>query len=208
MACTPGSEREKFLGTVVSILVGLMSTGLMFVSQSAGATVEASVVYASIFGNFIGYSGDILVAKQCFDAWDADLDSYVPVKYDQWDVQQRFIWYAKSLASKSFLRFILTVLIDIIVSLAIIDLVTQLLDDLKINFGVRDTIVAGLVSVLTFQIFVNEIRFNYAYNRSENFTHDIIVFAWASILILIYILLRKLNALSSKNFIKSPVQII
>lgn len=208
MACTQGTPREKFLGTVVSILVGLISTGILFLSQAAGATVEGAVVYASIFGNFVGYSGDVLVAKQCFDAWDADLGEYVPVKYDQWDVEKRFVWYVKSLASKSFLRFILTVLIDIIVSLAIIDLVTQLLDDLNINFGIRDTLIAGVVSVFTFQVFVNEIRFNYAYNRSDNFTHDLIVFAWASILIVIYILLRKLNAFSSKNFIKSPVQII
>jgi hypothetical protein len=208
MACTQGTPREKFLGTVVSILVGLISTGILFLSQAAGASVEGAVVYASILGNFIGYSGDILIAKQCFDAWDADLGEYVPVKFDQWDVEKRFVWYVKSLASKSFLRFILTVLIDIIVSLAIIDLITQLLDDLNINFGIRDTLIAGIVSVFTFQVFVNEIRFNYAYNRSDNFTHDLIVFAWASILIVIYILLRKLNAFSSKNFIKSPVQII
>lgn len=206
MACTQGTPREKFLGTIVSIVVGLLSTGVMLASQAAGGTVEASVVYANIIGNFVGYSGDVLVAKQCFDAWNGE--EYVPVKYDQWDVQKRFVWYAKSLASKSFLRFVLTVTIDIIVSLAIIDLVTQLLEDLGIKFGLRDTLVAGFVSVFTFQIFVNEIRFNYAYDRSDNFTHDLIVFAWASLLIVLYILLRKLNAFSSKKFFKSPVQVV
>lgn len=206
MVCSQGTPREKFLGTLVSILVGLMSTGILVVSQAGGASIEGSVVYANVIGNFLGYSGDVLVAKQCFDAWDGE--AYIPVKYDQWDVQNRFVWYVKSLASKSFLRFILTVTVDIIVSLAIIDLVTQLLEDLGIKFGIRDTLVAGLVSVFTFQVFVNEIRFNYAYNRSDNFTHDLIVFAWASLLLVLYILLRKLNAFSSKHLAGAPIPVV
>lgn len=206
MVCTQGSRREKIIGTVVSILVGLVSTGILFLAQTTGASVETAVIYASLFGNFIGYSGDVLVAKQCFDDWNGE--DYTLVKYDQWDVQKRFVWYVKSLISKSFVRFVLTVVIDIIVSLALIDLLTQLLDDLGIKFGIRDAVLSGLISMFTFQVFVNEIRFNYAYNRSDNFTQDLIVFAWASILIVIYILLRKLNAFSSSNFIKSPVQII
>lgn len=204
VACVQGSPREKFVGAVVSALVGLLSTGILVGAQTMGASTEASVVYANLIGNFMGYTGDILIAKECFDMWNGS--EYVPVKYDQWDVRNRFVWYLKSLASKSFLRFVLTVTIDLIVSLAIIDLVTQLLDDLGIKFKFRDAIVAGGVSVFTFQIFVNEIRFNYAYKRSSNFTHDLVVFMWASVLIVIYIMLRKLNVFESKHFVKSPVQ--
>lgn len=206
MVCSQGTPREKFIGTVVSVLVGLVSTGVLVASQTAGASIEGSVVYANLIGNFLGYSGDILVAKQCFDAWDGE--AYVPVRFDQWDVEKRFVWYVKSLASKSFLRFILTVSVDIIVSLVIIDLVSQLLEDLGIKFGFRDTLVAGAVSMFTFQIFVNEVRFKYAYTRSDNFTHDLIVFAWASILLVLYILLRKLNALSTTRLAEGPFPLV
>lgn len=206
MVCSQVTAREKFLGTVVSIVVGLLSTGILIAAEAAGASVDESVLYASLIGNFLGYSGDILIAKQCFDAWDGE--AYVPVRYDQWDVEKRFVWYVKSLVSKSFLRFVLTVTIDIIVSLAIIDIVTQLLEDLGIKFGLRNTLVAGLVSVFTFHVFVNEIRFNYAYSRSDNFTHDLIVFAWASTLIVVYILLRKLNALPSRQPAGVPTPVV
>lgn len=204
VACVQGTPREKYLGAAVSVLVGILSTGLLMGSQSMGATTETSVVLANLVGNFLGYTGDILIAKQCFDAWNGT--EYVPVKYDQWDVRNRFVWYLKSMASKSFLRFVLTVTIDLIVSLAIIDMVIQVLDDLNIKFRFRDAIIAGGVSIITFQVFVNEIRFNYAYNRSSNFTHDLIVFMWASLLIVIYVMLRKLNVFESKHFVKPAIQ--
>lgn len=205
VACVQGSPREKFVGAIVSVIVGLISTGILVGAQAVGASTEASVVYANLIGNFLGYTGDILVAKECFDAWTGS--EYVPVKYDQWDLQNRFVWYVKSLASKSFLRFVMTVTIDLIVSLAIIDLVTQLLDDLNVKFRFRDAIVAGGVSMVTFQIFVNEVRFNYAYKRASSFTHDLVVFMWASVLIVFYIMLRKLDVFESKNFVKSPIQL-
>lgn len=195
--CVQGSEREKTIGTVVSIVVGFISTGILVISQTLGASIETSVLITNILGNFIGYTGDVVVAKQCFDEWDGE--NYIPVNFDQWDIRRRFLWYLKSLISKSFIRFILTVVIDTMVSLAIIDLVTKLLDDLKIVFRFRNSLIAGVVSILTFQVFVNEIRFNYAYTRATDFTNDLIVYMWASILLILYILLKKLNMLSPKK---------
>lgn len=212
--CQPGSSKEKFIGTIVSIVVGGLAFAVLFAFEITGASTESAVVYTSMISNFVGYTGDILIAKQCFDEWEPigepgwfnDKGKYVPVQYDQWDLEKRFIWYIKSLASKSFVRFLLITVIDTIVSLAIIDLVIRSLENAKINFKFRNSVIAVLVSIFVFQIFVNDLRFRFAYTRTDNLTDDILLFTWASLALLIYIVIRKLTELEAHKS-KPPVQI-
>jgi hypothetical protein len=213
-SCEPGSSKEKFIGTIVSIVVGGIAFAVLFIFEILGISTESAVVYTSIISNFVGYTGDILIAKQCFDEWEPigepswfnDKGKYVPVQYDQWDVEKRFIWYIKSLASKSFIRFLLITVIDTLVSLAIIDLVIRSLEKANINFKFRNSVIAVLVSILVFQVFVNDLRFRFAYTRSQNLTDDILLFTWASLALLIYIVIRKLTDLESHRS-KSAVDI-
>lgn len=199
--CQPGSSKEKFIGTIASLIVGGISIAVLLTLEHIGVSTESAVIYTNIIGNFVGYTGDVMVAKQCFDEWESlggsgwfnDNGRYIPVKYDQWDIERRFIWYIKSLASKSFVRFLLIAVIDTLVSLAIIDLIIQSLDKAKINFKFRNSVVAVLVAIFTFQVFVNELRFKFAYTRTDNLTDDILLFVWASLAMLIYIVIRKLS---------------
>lgn len=184
-----GSAREKTLGAVCSVVVGIISSAFFIGSQALGVPLEAGFATSSVIGNFLGYTADILFAKRCFH--ETGPDGPELVAYDQWDLQRRFAWYLRSLVSRSFIRFVVTVVIDVIVCLAIIDLVSTSMDDLGIRFRMRDTVVATVVTMITFHSFINEMRFRYAYSAEDDITHDLIVYAWATILLVLYAMLRR-----------------
>lgn len=171
------------LGTVVSVVVGLLSSLLTEALQRANASLETAVFTSIVTGNVIGYIGDIMFAKcqfgdevYAFGAW-----------------RQKLVWLLRSFMSQEFVRFLLTVVIDILFSVTVTSLAVDALDRWGVRFSMRNSLVAGTVSVLTFLLFVNHLRFSYAYADDVPFSHDLIVYAWVSVMVAVFALRKALR---------------
>lgn len=88
--------------------------------------------------------------------------------------------------SKKFVKFVITVIIDVILIETIYNEVIKYLDKYKINFIYRDSIIAGTISLGTFLLFINSLRFNWAYADDDNLLIDVMMYIWFGLSILIY----------------------
>lgn len=129
-----------------------------------------------VIGNILSYSFDIIFAKQIFNK---EVIRYTDFRY-------RFTYLMNSYMSKKFVKFVLTVIIDVILIETIYNEVIKYLDKYKINFIYRDSIIAGTISLGTFLLFINSIRFNWAYADDDNLLIDIMMYIWFGLSILIY----------------------
>ena len=111
-----------------------------------------------VIGNILSYSFDIIFAKQIFNK--------EIVKYR--DFGYRFTYLINSYMSRKFLKFVITVIIDVILIETIYNEVIKYLDKYEIKFVYRDSIIAGSISIGTFLLFINSLRFNWAYADEEN----------------------------------------
>jgi hypothetical protein len=182
--CDKLIQTEKTRGIYVSIATSILSFIFMFALSFSPMSLETSIIVNNIVGNFIGYSGDVLIAKQCFESFNGD--EYVRVRYDQWDIEKRFLWYLQSLVSNVFMKFVFTVIIDILTTITLLDIVRTTLDKLNIKFKWRDVLIAATIPALIFILFGNELRFRYAYSKEDDFVVHLIVIAWAILSLMIY----------------------
>lgn len=86
--CDKLLNTEKTRGVYVSIVTSLISFAIFYGFSFTPMSLEMSIIINNIISNFIGYSGDVLIAKQCFEALNGD--EYVRVRYDQWDLEKTF----------------------------------------------------------------------------------------------------------------------
>jgi hypothetical protein len=168
----------------VSIVTSIISFIIMFGLSFSPMSLETSIIVNTVVGNFLGYSGDVLIAKQCFEAFNGD--EYVRVRYDQWDIEKRFVWYLQSLVSNVFMKFVFTVIIDILTTITLLDIARVIFDKLNIKFKWRDILIAATIPALIFILFGNELRFRYAYSKEDDFLVHLIVVAWAVLALMIY----------------------
>lgn len=88
------------MGIYVSLATSIVSFSILFGMSYTPMSLEGSVILGNVVSNFIAYSGDVLIAKQCYDLIvDGQMTK---VRFDQWDLEQRFFWYLRSLVSKTF----------------------------------------------------------------------------------------------------------
>lgn len=168
--CIPGSREEQRAGFVVSVIVGVITTIATAVLDTLGVPVTTNIAITSIAGNLLGFAGDILFAKRCFP-----------------EGQGRLEFLVRALFSRTFIRFLLILVIDVVVSSAVTRSILRTLDRLEIQFRFRDSVVALAVTAITFNVFVNQMRFRYAYAEDVPIQLDVLVFAWSTTLLVLYI---------------------
>lgn len=71
---------------------------------------------------------------------------------------------------KNIFKFVLIVSVDTVSTLVIIDMFISLFDSLNWKFKYMDQLIAALVPIITFLLFVNDIRVQYAYSADNDFT--------------------------------------
>lgn len=84
------------------------------------------------------------------------------------------------------MKFVFTVVIDIITTITILDICRSIFDRINIKFKWRDTLIAIIIPALIFLLFGNELRFRYAYSKEDDFVVHFIVVAWAVLSLMIY----------------------
>ena len=81
----------------------------------------------------------------------------------------------------------LTVILDIIIIYTVFEHLQKLMNKYDINFVYRDGIIVSLLSLITFFLYVNLLRFHWAYNTDVHPWMDVTIYAWISICLLIFL---------------------
>lgn len=178
---------EKVRGLLASLASGATASGLNFAGMAMGLSPGASSLLAVyILGNFLTYCFDILFAKREFyipSGYGAKRSEYEgPVAYGAIGV--RMAWLLQSMAGPQFFRYVISVIIDTLTGLAILKATIDTLDrnEILMDYRVyRDFGVSSIITLMTFFLFVNVLRFDWAYSDkpgTSDPTMNIVVLAW------------------------------
>lgn len=177
--------KEKLNGAIVGFVVGLLvfSLNLLGVQSMNLSAQTSSILFLYIIGNFLGYVFDILFAKEKF----RDVLSGVMKRVPYTDFKTRGRWLRKSFYQKYFFRFVISVIIEAITGIAILNAIIQYMDYHHIwkEWKLRNAAVGIFVAIINFVLFVNILRFDWAYNEDENPMLDMIVLMWMVLTMLI-----------------------
>ena len=183
---TPGNTftGEKFRGAVTSILTGSLAGGLNLLGVSLGMNpIVSASLFLYLVGNVLGYTFDILFAKQMFILPGESIEKMVP--YTAFG--PRLTWLMYSFFSKKFYRFIITVLIDTLIGLAVLKAALDFVNRRKwlMNWNQRDAFLAICVAIFTYLIYNNILRFDWAYRDTEEPFMILVVLMWISLVLML-----------------------
>ena len=170
--------KEKVRGMGASIVASLSGNTLNIFGQSVLGLnpLVSTALFLQVTGNFIGYMLDMVFAKEVINGMQVP---YV-------DILARVQFMVKSLGTTMFFKFIITVIIDTIVIVEMLNAALFILDANDIKFKFRDELVAASISFVTFILWTNALRFNWAYADTSNPIMDIVILAWLAIVIMIF----------------------
>lgn len=182
---------EKIRGAMTSVFSGGVSGTLNVLGVTVlGLSAPLSaVLMLYLFGSVFGYTMDILFAKSNFcipQGYNGKKPYQGHVSYI--DFAARGMWLLRSFVNKHFFRFVITVIIDTLIGLSLLHALTKYADDNNIltDFQYRNMFIAAAVSITTFFLFTNVLRFDWAYSDVESPLMDVVVLMWVAIVILVY----------------------
>lgn len=186
---SPGNTftAEKIRGLLASLASGATASGLNFAGIALGLSPAASsLLSVYILGNLLTYCFDILFAKRDFhipSGYGGKRSDYEgPVAYTAIGV--RMAWLLRSMVGPQFFRYVISVIIDTLTGLAILKTTLDILDEHEILMDYRvyrDFGVSSIITLMTFFLFVNVLRFDWAYSDKpgqSDHTMNIVVLAW------------------------------
>lgn len=182
-----GERARGIFGYIGAALVANYANVLLSKTNKLTIT-QSSFLAIYVFGNLIVYSFDILFAKEKFylSSYKGVSSYYGEVPYT--DINTRGFWLINSFYQKYFFRFLVTVVIDVIIGLNLLQYTVSKLDQLDIltKWKYRNLVVAAIVSAFTYFLYLGTLRFEWAYQYKENTTMNILVMIWVSLALLIY----------------------
>lgn len=170
---------EKVRGGLTSIVSGVTSGLLTVMGVNIGLSAPmSSAIFLYGVGNVVAYMLDIVFAKRAFDGAEVPYSA----------LGKRFAILAKSLLTTQFFRFVITAIIDCLVGIALLKASIKYMNehDILTGFKYRDTVVTIAIASFTFVLYVNTLRFDWAYSHTRNFTMDLIVYMWVSVALLMF----------------------
>lgn len=193
MLLTPADSfgSERFRGLLMSAISGVLANLLNFVGiKYMGLSVQlSSVLFLQVMGNVMGYILDILFAKKNFiinnfHGSGTNFDGPLPYR----EIGTRVKWLVNSFLSKQFYRFIITVIIDTLVSLSLLNWSIKAMDSKKIltEFKYRNFMLAALIAVGTFFLYNNILRFDWAYVDHDQPIFNVIILMWVTLVLMMY----------------------
>ncbi len=192
---------EKNMGKVTSITSVIIANLLNYILNIGfGLNIQQSTGISLYFvGNVLGYILDLLFAKKNLYLKDI-YGKTIKVK----DFNDRIKFLLLSFIDKYFIKFIILCVIDTIIGLILLKYTIILLDqyEILVNFKYRNLIVALLIPSITFFLYVNQLRFDWAYEYKENFLLNILMYIWLTIVLLFAINLNYDNPEMYKDFEK------
>ena len=194
------ARREKNLGVLTSAVSGATAYVLMYLFGLYGVPVSNASALMSVITNALGYVLDVLFAKKCYSDFGSGR-SYLLERMDQ-----KLAWLLQSLMSFGFVRFLITVAIDIMVSRFMLRYAQSVLDSAGIltSWRWRDSLLALFITFVNFNLFVNRIRFDWAYSIRPDPALDLIMFSWFSSLVVSLTIFDTVEAISKDSALPKP----
>lgn len=184
-------SEEKIRGMVTSIITGGISGGMNFGLTAAGLSPALSAFLGLyITGSLLGYVFDILFAKHEFfipRGYGGESGPYNgPVPYT--DVAARAMWMLHSFAGKHFFRYVITVIIDSLIGIVLLNAAIEYMDsnEFLMDFAFRDAFVAGGISIFTFILYNNILRFDWAYSEADDPLLNVTILMWSTLVLMIF----------------------
>lgn len=180
---TPLVTEEKIRGAFSSAIAGSISTGLnVFGVTVLGLNAPLSlIVMYYIFGGFVAYICDIIIAKYKFHG--------VHVPYTE--LGPRFMWLLSSFTDRFFVRFVVSIVIEALTAVALLDAVIITFD----HYGIwtegrartwRNLLLAVAVAAFIYVLFGNVLRYDWSLSETEHHTLNIVVMVWVAMAILVF----------------------
>ena len=193
------SSEETFRGFLTSIGTGSIVTILIYIGLYVfGMNVNnAAFIFNVIIGSVIAYSSDIIFAKKFFNLpyyggkqYDPESSS-IEVPYT--DFKTRFGWWINSFKGKYFTKFLTVSIIDSSIYLVLLDFIKGYMDKKDINFKFRDLLIVMLLPAITFFLYVNQLRFRWAYDPTDKPLMNILILVWLTIVFILNLIYFRFN---------------
>lgn len=179
-------QTEKGRGIISYVLAIAIANSLnVILTKYTTLTIEQSTFISMyLIGSIIVYSGDILIAKDSF--YLKEYGKVVSVPHTELLTRGR--WLLNSFADKYFLRFIITVIIDTLIGIALLRYAIKTANDLDIlpKWKYRNHLIVFIIAIFTYILYLSTLRFDWAYVHEEIMMINILMLAWASLAILVY----------------------
>ena len=161
---------EATRGIFTSLATLLISYSLLnyFHKARGWEHEDAHSVFVIVFGSILGYGLDILFAKEKFVIIGKTGNKPQKVNYS--DFNTRFKWLRNSYTQKYFVRFMITVFIDSIISLTMTEYIINRFNEEEFMMDkqdIRNIAITIIVMTFTFFLYVNPLRFEWAYKYKE-----------------------------------------
>lgn len=182
---------DKNRGLLTSAGSFTIANGLNYVLyKEMGYDIKESTFWSIyVLGSIMGYVLDILFAKSTLRVHGYKGHKVYYGKIPITDINTRGRFLLRSLISKHFIRFIVISIIDTIIGLSMIKFMIQIMDryNVLVNWEYRDLIIVIIVSSFTYNLYLNDLRFDWAYSYKDNFMLNILISVWFSLIILIVV---------------------
>ena len=176
-------KNEKNMGKLTSITSVIIANILNYILNIGfGINIQESTgISLYLIGNILGYVLDILFAKKNLYLIDKNGN---PKLIDNFNDKIKFVLL--SFIDKYFIKYVILCVIDAIIGLILLKYCIEILDENKIllNFKYRNLIVALLIPTVTYFLYVNDLRFDWAYEYNENFLLNVLMYVWLTIVLL------------------------
>ena len=193
------SSEETFRGLLTSIGTGSIVTILIYIGLYVFkmSVNNAAFIFNVLIGTIVAYSSDIIFAKKFFN-----LPSYGGKKYDPEsssievpynDFKTRLSWWISSFKGKYFTKFLTVSIIDSSIYLVLLDFIKGYLDKKDINFKFRDLLIVMLLPALTFFLYVNQLRFRWAYDPADKPLMNILILVWLTVVFILNLIYFRFN---------------
>lgn len=174
---------EQNVGKLTSIISVIVANVLnIFLNVGLGLNIQQSTgLSIYVVGNILGYVLDLLFAKRKLYMKDENGKPKLIKNFND-----RVIFLLFSFYSKYFFKFLILCIIDTAIGLILLKYAILMLDKHKIlvDFKYRNLLLALIIPAITFGLYVNQLRFNWAYEFKENLVLSIIMYMWLTIILL------------------------
>jgi|TARA_B110000259_G_scaffold188275_1_gene246145 hypothetical protein len=178
-------RKEKSKGILTSAISFSAANVLnIFLNTSMEMNIQKSTFLSLyLFGNIFAYSLDIMFAKEKLFV----NNKYEKVPLTDYSTRSKFL--ISSFFNKYFARYMILGIIDSIIGLILLKFFINLMNkyELLMDWKYRDVIIASFVVAFTYQLYLNHLRFDWAYEYKENFLLNIIIYIWFTLIILIVV---------------------
>ena len=195
------NTQETFRGFLTSLGNSLFISIIMTICKlNLKMDVQTiALLINTIMGNITSYSLDIMFAKKTFKL--SKFEEEVDVSYK--DFSKRFGWLINSYFSDYFIRFLIVAMIDGSIYLVALDYFSKILKRKNIKFKLgfidQDILLMVFLPTFSFFLFVNQLRFRWAYSSSQNGLMSMLILFWFTVVILLNFIYFKNNKITPEE---------